>query len=490
MQTWIPHLGPQWEFCLREEFEVLFGGAAGPGKTDCLIMEATRDVFHPRYRGVLFRRTFPQLQEIIDRCHEWYPKIDKKAFYRAGEHRWFWPSGATVALSHMQHEDNKYDHQGKQYHFAGFDEVTQFTESQYTYVHSRVRSIYPEIKPRIRATTNPGGIGHVWCKKRFVDIGPSGTVFVDPKTKQSRVFISARLYDNPTLAEADPGYIHRLEALPLIERRRLIDGEWDAFEGQVFIELSKGTHGVEPFEIPHDWTRFMVFDWGYSRPWCALWFALDWDDNMYLYRAHLALREGSVDPDEGPRHSNDRICQEIKRLEPMDETLMYRVTDPACWSPTKLKGSNKAHGPSFVSDARRHDLFFRKADNDRIRGIQQVHARLAIPEIVNTETGEVEAESPKLFVFNNIDSWWTEFEDLRQDPKNPEDVDTDQPDEHYDCTRYAAMSRPMVPRKIVEEPEGTFKAEQIRHKRATQYASRHGVSYSVAYHLVNKRPTV
>jgi hypothetical protein len=284
-------------------------------------------------------------------------------------------------------------------------------------------------------------------------------------------------------------YIKRLEALPLIERRRLIDGEWDAFEGQVFVELSKGVHGVDPFEIPPEWTRFMVFDWGYSRPWCGLWFAVDWDDNMYLFRAHLALKDGSVDPDEGPRQSNNEICRAIKGLESQGEKVDYRVADPACWSPTKLKGSNKAHGPSFVSDARRQELYFRKADNDRIRGVQQVHARFAVSEIISERTGEITTDGPKIFVFNNLDSWWEEFENLRQDPRNPEDVDTEQPDEHYDCTRYAAMSKPMVPRRIVTEPEGTFKAERNRHLRATKYASRHGISYNVAYNLVNRRPT-
>lgn len=150
---WFPHHGPQFNFCSRGEFEVLFGGAAGPGKTDCLIMEAIRYVGLPRYKGVIFRRTFPQLQEIIDRCWNWYPKIG--GHYSAGEHRWHWGNGSWVQLSHMQHENNMYDHQGKEYHFAGFDELTQFFEAQYLYIHSRVRTTDPNIPKRIRATTNP-----------------------------------------------------------------------------------------------------------------------------------------------------------------------------------------------------------------------------------------------------------------------------------------------------------------------------------------------
>src|SRR5574343_1264808 len=119
---WYPFPGPQFEFCSRGEFEVLFGGAAGPGKTDCLLMEATRFVSIPDYNAIIFRRTFPQLQEIIDRCWLWYPLLG--GTYRATEHRWYFPSGAKVALSHMQHEQDMYSHQGKEYQFAGFDELT------------------------------------------------------------------------------------------------------------------------------------------------------------------------------------------------------------------------------------------------------------------------------------------------------------------------------------------------------------------------------
>ena len=125
--SWKPHKGPQLEFCSRGEFEVLFGGAAGPGKTDCLIMLATKFTWHPKYRAIIIRRTFPQLQEIIDRCWQYFPQFG--AQYRAGEHRWYFPEGSSVQLGHMQHEDDKYNFQGKEFQFIGFDEVTQFTET-------------------------------------------------------------------------------------------------------------------------------------------------------------------------------------------------------------------------------------------------------------------------------------------------------------------------------------------------------------------------
>ena len=483
--TWRAHPGPQQIFCSSPEFEVLFGGAAGPGKTDCLVMEATRFVKHQRYRGLILRRTFPQLQEIIDRCWLWYPKISGN--YKSGEHRWYFPSGGMVQLGHMQHEADKYNYQGKEFHFIGFDEVTQFTETQYTYLHSRARSTDPEIPVRIRATTNPGGLGHLWCKERFVDVAKPLSTYIDPQSGQSRCFIPANIYDNPTLIENDPNYIKRLESLPEIEKLRLLYGVWDVFEGQVFTELSQKTHGCEAFDIPPEWEKFMAFDWGYSRPWGAFWFAVDFDGVLYLYREYygakdykdwIAGTQRQPDWNKGARQTNIEICREILDLE--HEKINYRVADPACWAPTKLKGSNKNFGPSFVEDARGEGLFFLKADNDRIRGKQQVHQRFKLEEETGPD-GEVTNEYPRFLGFNTCKRWWVEMQALYEDPKNPEDVDTDQPDEGYDCFRYAAMSRPIIPKKRTVERKGTFQAERNRLIRAKKYARRHGISLAAAY---------
>ena len=122
-----------------------------------------------------------------------------------------------VALSHMQHENDKYSHQGKEYSFAGFDELTQFLEEQYLYIISRIRGTNPDVPLRIRATTNPGGIGHVWVKERFVDVAAPGETYVDPDSGLSRAFIPAKVTDNPALVDNDPGYIKRLQALPEVE---------------------------------------------------------------------------------------------------------------------------------------------------------------------------------------------------------------------------------------------------------------------------------
>jgi len=474
---WYPHDGPQFEFCSRSEFEVLFGGAAGPGKTDCLIMEAVRHVDKEGYKGLLLRRTFPQLQEIIDRCWKWYPKVS--GIYRAGEHRWYFPSGATVQLGHMQHESDKYNYQGKEYHFIGFDEVTQFTETQYTYLFSRARSVSKEIPVQVRATTNPGGIGHIWCKERFVDICKPLQTYIDPQTNQSRCFIPATIYDNPTLIDTDPLYVKRLEALPEIEKLRLLYGVWDVFSGQVFTELSQAVHGCDYFDVPREWEVFGSFDWGYSRPWCYLIFVIDYDNVMYLIKEHYGMRDNNANV--GVRQTNTEICRQINKIEDdLKLNIKYRVADPACWAPTKLKGSNKNFGPSFIEDAQREGLFFIKADNDRLRGKQQLHQRLMLEEETN-EKGIVTKEYPRFLAFKTCKRWWTEIPSLYEDPKNPEDVDTDQPDEGYDCTRYAVLSRPWIPKLKPEYRPNTFQAERKRLLKAKAYAKRYGISRAAAY---------
>ncbi len=157
----------------------------------------------------------------------------------------------------------------------------------------------------------------------------------------------------------------------------------------------------------------------------------------------------------------------------------YRVADPACWAPTKLRGSNKHFGPSFAEDSTRHGLFFMPADNDRLRGKQQCHQRFQLEEETD-ENGEVIEEHPRFVAFNTCRHWWRTMSTLRENPKRPEDVDTDQEDHLYDAFRYGCMSRPLIPKKPVQ-PMGTFQAERKRYIRAKNYAMRYGVSLEAAY---------
>jgi hypothetical protein len=468
-------------FCSRPEFEVLYGGAAGGGKSECLVMEATRHISFPDYRALLLRRTFPQLQEIIDRCFRWYTAIDPGAFYKVTEHRWYFSTGATIQLGHMQHEKDKYNFQGKEFHFIGLDEVTQFLESQYTYIFSRCRSTNPQIPCRIRSTANPGGPGHAFVYERFNirDKDRWGFPSKDKKTGLSKIFIPAKLADNPTLAEADPDYVRRLMALPEIERKRLLDGNWDYAEGVTFSDLQSEYHGCSDFPLPPEWEYFSVFDWGYSKPWVYQVFAVDFNDVLYLVAEHYGAKEGVAD--EGVRQTNDEMCVVIRDMEKnLRVKIKRRIADPACWSPTKKHGSNQMHGPSFVDDAAKHGLFFLKADNARAHGKQQVHMRLQLDENTDKETGEMEY-TPRFMAFKSCHNFWRTMPLLQNSKSNPEDVDTDQEDHSYDTFRYACMSRPVKPKIAPIVIPGSFQHERKKMINARKYAERHGVSMATAY---------
>lgn len=469
--AWYPHPGFQQNVCSRWEFEVFAGGAAGPGKTDLLIMEAARHVDNPNYKAVLFRRTFPQLQEIIDRCHKYYPLIDAKTDYRAGEHRWYWPSGATINLSHMQYDASKYDHQGKEYQFLGFDELTQFLPTQYLYLFSRVRSTDQTIPARVRATSNPGGVGHQFTKDRFkIGLVEPGETIWDERSGLSRVFIPGLLEDNPSLSENDPGYLDRLELLPEVERQRLRFGIWDAFEGQVFQELNQKVHGFPRMhELPQDWEYFRSFDWGYSKPFSVGWWGVDFDNNLYRVRSWYGNREDVDDKDVGLKMSDVEIARGIKKREAeMGVRVKPGPADPSIWSKNPRKS---VKGPPTAEVMQREGIIWLKGDNDRLNGKRQLHHRLQL----NDEG------LPTVFFSNDDEHFWRTMPLLRENERNPEDVDTASEDHIYDEVRYALMSRPMKPHVTTRSTVGTFQHERSKLIRAKAIAARYGVSLHDAY---------
>jgi len=484
---WAPHKGAQEAFLSRKEFEILYGGAAGGGKSDCLVAAATRHVDKPTYHALIIRRTFPQLQEIIDRCFRLYPLIGGS--FRATDKRWSFPSGAVIDLGHMQHENDKYNYQGKEFHFIGFDELTQFTLTQYTYLFSRLRTTDPLIPPQVLSTTNPGGIGHIWVKERFQPERREFETYNDPKTGLSRVFIPGKIEDNPTLFENDPLYMARLEALPEIEMKRLRHGIWDAFEGQVFTELSQLLHGCEPFDIPPEWQRYCVFDWGYASPFSVGWYAVDYDGVVYRYRewygCKYEVQGNNEGADQGLRMQAWEVAEGIKKIErEAGETIKRRIADPSIWHPRPETRRKEAQGLTIEEDFSRNGIYFTKADNDRLHGKLQVHRRLQMTTVVDHETGEITGEEPQLQVFNTCKGFWRTMPQLVESEKNHDDVDTTQEDHIYDELRYLCMARPITPKKVEQMPQGTFRAEREKLIRAKRYAKRHGTSVDSAYRKI------
>jgi predicted phage terminase large subunit-like protein len=234
---------PQQAFLLLGDMgvrEALYGGAAGGGKSDALLMAALQYVDVPGYAALLLRRTFPDLNQadaLIPRSKEWLSGTDAR--WNENEHRWYFPSGATLTFGHLQHEDDKLQYQGAAFQFVGFDELTQFTETQYTYLFSRLRRLEGSGIPiRMRAASNPGGPGHEWVKQRFGLYRAEGElsgplVCQRPGWNRDRIFIPARLSDNPSLDQRE--YVASLMELDSTTREQLLNGDWDVREpGSLF----------------------------------------------------------------------------------------------------------------------------------------------------------------------------------------------------------------------------------------------------------------
>ncbi len=440
----------QQVFQSRWEDEVLFGGAAGGGKSDALLAEALRQIHIPNYRGILFRATFPQLEAMIDRSQSMFTQASKRAKYNTSEKKWTFPSGARIFFGYMQREKDKHNYQGKPYDFIGFDELTHFSFTQYMYLKSRNRPKGPNTRVYMRATANPGGIGHGWVKERFITAAPPQTTITEQvevkgpdgklyKENRHRIFIPSSVFDNQKLLENDPNYIFTLGALPNKERQALLYGDWDSFEGQVFEEWTDDpngyqsrlwTHVIEPFLIPEHWKIFRGYDWGYSRPYSVGWFACDDEGRFYRIKE---LYGCTNTPNTGTKQTTAEVAQSIKEIENTDPNLKGKrirgIGDPSIWDESK--------GESIGREFERNGIYFEKGDNARISGKMQFHYRLAFDS----------RGIPMFYTFNTCKHFIRCIPLLIYDEHKPEDVDTRLEDHNYDEARYVFMTRPLAVRK-------------------------------------------
>ncbi len=306
VKAWKPHRR-QEEFLQLplSIFEGFFGGAAGPGKTETILLYPIIHGWyrHPGFKGIILRRTFPDLErEIIIRSQEYYPLTGAK--YNEQKHRWKWPWGAYLQFGHAEHEKDIKNYDGVEYNYVGWDELTHFTEFQYLYLSlERCRSSNPDLPAVVRSGSNPGNIGHSWVRKRFVEPAKEGRkIIAEPVTDitgktvvNKRIFIPAFATDNPTLLKNDPGYLARMEMLPEAERRAKIYGDWWTFSGQVFREFrtehfphepANAIHVGPPVRIPEWWPRFYHLDWGTSAAAAGYWGALAPSRKLYVYREY------------------------------------------------------------------------------------------------------------------------------------------------------------------------------------------------------------
>jgi len=433
-----PNPGPQTDFLAAPEREVLFGGAAGGGKSYALLADPMRYFSNPAFSGLILRRTNDELRELVFKSQELYPKAYPGAKWQEKKSQWTFPSGARLWMTYLERDEDVMRYQGQSFSYIAVDELTQYsTPYSFNYLRSRLRTTDPDLPTYMRATTNPGGPGHQWVKKMFIDPAPANKKFVAqdletgkplvyPDTHEKageplfyRKFIPASLYDNPYLTE-DGAYEANLLSLPENQRRQLLEGDWAVSDGAAFPEFKQSVHVVEPFDIPSEWVRFRSADYGYSS-WSAVhWFAID-----PAYETLIVYRELYLS-----KHTGKDLAAAVMEAE-MGDRISYGILDSSCWH-------NRGQiGPSIAEEMINMGCRWRPSDRSagaRVAGKNQFHQRLKVDDVT---------EQPGLVFFNTCRQIIADLPSIPSDPKGSDDIDPRYAQDHaYDSVRYGLMSRP------------------------------------------------
>ncbi len=309
---WTPHEGPQTLALSIEVYEMLYGGARGGGKTEAGIMWLISDDYYKNglFRGLVIRKNFTDLSDWVDRAERIYVPLGAR---RVGDNFHF-PSGAKILTGHLKDKSAYEKYQGHEYQRMLIEELTHIPrEEDYLKLIASCRSTVPGLVAAIFASANPTGRGHTWVKKRFVK-GPGvpkypTTIFKDPESGRTRIFIPADIEDNPTLIKNDPGYVNFLNSLPAKLRKAWRQGNWDITDGQFFEEWRQDVHVCVPFDIPKEWKRFICMDYGFAKPSAVYWCAVDpKTGRVYTYRELYVTQ-----------HTYEMLAEAICRLTPAEE---------------------------------------------------------------------------------------------------------------------------------------------------------------------------
>jgi hypothetical protein len=433
-----PNPGPQTDFLAASEREVLYGGSAGGGKSYGLLADPMRYFDNKNFNGIILRRTNDELRELIWKSQELYPKIYPGSKWQEKKSQWTFPSGAKLWMTYLERDEDVLRYQGLAFSYIAFDELTQYaTPFAWNYMRSRLRTTDPTLPLFQRATTNPGGRGHGWVKKMFVDPAPANKRFVatDIDTGNPMVFpegherageplfyrrfIPASLRDNPYLMQ-DGQYEANLLALPEMQRRQLLEGDWDVADGAAFPEFKQSTHVCEPFDIPDDWRRFRSCDYGYSSYSAVHWFAIDPSyETLYVYRELYVSK-----------HTGKDLAAAVLDAE-RGESIQYGVLDSSCWH-------NRGQiGPSIAEEMITMGCRWRPSDRTagaRVAGKNRFHEVLKVDPVT---------EAAGIIFFNTCRQIIADLPVIPSDPKGSDDIDPRFASDHtYDSVRYGIMSRP------------------------------------------------
>ena len=401
-----PH-AKQIKFFKAKAPHIAYGGARGGGKSWAMrrkfLLLALR---YPGLKLLLLRRTLGELREnhINHLIFELYGIVD----FLERERVFNFPNGSRLKMGYCDDERDVFQYQGQEYDVIGLEEATHFTEFQRDFLTTCNRTTRNDFSPRMYYTANPGGIGHAWFKRIFID-----REFRPEEREGDYVFVPARVFDNVVLMENNPTYVDVLRGLPEHLRRAHLYGDWDALEGQYFHEFRRDKHVVEPFNLPHTWRRFRSLDYGLDMTACY-WWAVDERGACYVYRE---LYKSGL--------TLTQTAREICALTSPDEEIGYTVASPDLWNSRQETGKS---GVDLMASANLLGLV--QADSSRIAGWRVVREYLS---------------NNKLFIFSNCTNLIRSLPQLQFDKFRIEDASS-QPHEitHApESMRYGLMSRPL-----------------------------------------------
>ena len=422
-----------------------FGGARGGGKSFGVRAKAIKLAYeYPGISQAIVRRTLEELRN--NHVEPLMEVLGSSARYVKAEKKFVFPNGSVIKLGYYDNDGDKIRWQGLQVDVMYIDEATNLKPEWIKNLDACVRGVngFPK---QLNLTCNPGGIGHSYIKRLFID-----RIFEPTEDPEEFGFIQALLTDNRALLRTQKDYYKSILAQPYHIRRGWLYGDWNIADGLYFERFAdrpehykdqRYTHviPVEGFRIPQNWRIYGAFDWGYHRPFCMLWFAVDPEDTHYLVAELYGVKhvQGVVQPNEGVKWTRERVFSEIQRFErehPLlaGRTITYRVADPAIW--------DAQYGVSTQEVAAKYGVYFIKGDNARIPGWLQCQYRLQF----SPDDGY-----PRFYVLDSCPNFIRTISLMVCDEHNPEDLDSSLEDHAMDCWRYFSQSRPCKP-IIMDEP--------------------------------------
>lgn len=447
---WQPQEGPQTALLACPVFECFYGGARGGGKTESSIGDWLQhaSLYGEGAIGIFVRRKLTQLAEVIARTKQLFPKLGAK--YNEQQKTWTMSNGARLKFVYLERDSDAEEYQGHSYTRIYVEELTNFpSPGPINKLRATLRS-GTGVPVGMRLTGNPGGPGHNWVKARYIDPCPAGYKIITEEEEievegvkstvsLSRVFIPSKLGDNVLLMRNDPTYILRLRQSGSEQLvKAWLEGNWDIIDGAFFDEWDPEVHELATNlwlpKLKPTWLRFRAFDWGSAKPFSVGWYCLIEEDLQAVAEGQILPKGalvkyqewyGSTGPNKGLKMTADLVAQGIVERE-KGQRIRYGVADPAIYI--------RDGGPSIGETMAIHRCSWRRADNKRKAGAEQLRQRLVGID-----------GRPMLYFLDCCEDSIRTIPVLQHDDTDPEDVDTEAEDHAYDETRYAVMSRPWIP---------------------------------------------